>query len=315
MNRIESYDILKGIGIILMIVAHTYGPESIIWNFIYAFHMPLFFIVSGMFYNQKSLPIILMKNISQLIIPYLTMCIIVIVLTQIRQPHNIKDDLELTLLGLGPGWFFLAMFLTRILFHSLLYHFPNYYLIVTFIISMVVCILAHNIRLFYIFSFIPALVSLFFFSFGYFAKQKQLLTITNKYSYTFILIGGGLWLTTSLFGKVELSQCIFKLSIIDFAGSIGGTFIFYKLSQTISKTNSPIKTILSDAGRYSLVILFFHSIDYCIYPWYLITPHIPPLLQIHTIVILRLLFVFMCVIITINSKWLRYFFRITIPTK
>ena len=53
MERIEAFDILKGIGIILMIVAHTYGPNSMIWDFIYAFHMPLFFIVTGFFYKQK----------------------------------------------------------------------------------------------------------------------------------------------------------------------------------------------------------------------------------------------------------------------
>ncbi len=55
MGRIEAFDILKGIGIILMIVAHTYGPDSVIWNFIYAFHLPLFFIVTGFFYKQKPL--------------------------------------------------------------------------------------------------------------------------------------------------------------------------------------------------------------------------------------------------------------------
>lgn len=37
MERIGTFDILKGFGIILMIVAHTYGPNYLIWDFISAF--------------------------------------------------------------------------------------------------------------------------------------------------------------------------------------------------------------------------------------------------------------------------------------
>ena len=47
MNRNESIDILKGIGIILVLVAHSLGGA--ILTFAYTFHMPLFFIVTGMF--------------------------------------------------------------------------------------------------------------------------------------------------------------------------------------------------------------------------------------------------------------------------
>lgn len=53
MGRIEAFDILKGIGIILMIVAHTYGPDSVIWDFIYAFHLPLFSLLQASFTNRN----------------------------------------------------------------------------------------------------------------------------------------------------------------------------------------------------------------------------------------------------------------------
>ena len=45
-------DILKGIGMLLVIIGHS----GCIWPFylaIYAFHMPLFFIVSGLFFSTK----------------------------------------------------------------------------------------------------------------------------------------------------------------------------------------------------------------------------------------------------------------------
>ena len=114
MGRIEVFDILKGIGIILMIVAHTYGPDSVIWGFIYAFHLPLFFIVTGFFYKQKPLFQLINSNYNQLLLPYLTLCVIVSILTQIRQSHDILIDIDKTLNGMGPGWFLLAIFWARL---------------------------------------------------------------------------------------------------------------------------------------------------------------------------------------------------------
>ncbi len=51
-ERIITFDIAKGIGILLVVFAHVnYTP--ILLNFIYSFHMPLFFIISGMFFRKE----------------------------------------------------------------------------------------------------------------------------------------------------------------------------------------------------------------------------------------------------------------------
>lgn len=42
-------DVAKGIGILLVILGHLKNP---IMDFIYAFHMPLFFFISGMFVKK-----------------------------------------------------------------------------------------------------------------------------------------------------------------------------------------------------------------------------------------------------------------------
>lgn len=49
-NRIEEVDISKGIGMVLVITGHLCVSASL-RNFIYSFHMPLFFILSGIVYN------------------------------------------------------------------------------------------------------------------------------------------------------------------------------------------------------------------------------------------------------------------------
>lgn len=49
-NRIVSFDILKGGGILLVILGHIQIPYML-KTVIYSFHMPLFFFVSGCFFR------------------------------------------------------------------------------------------------------------------------------------------------------------------------------------------------------------------------------------------------------------------------
>lgn len=49
-----TISICKGIAIILMVMGHTEGP-GILMNFIYLFHMPIFFITAGYFFSRKYL--------------------------------------------------------------------------------------------------------------------------------------------------------------------------------------------------------------------------------------------------------------------
>lgn len=46
--------VAKGLAIILMVIGHS-GPPHALWSWIYTFHMPLFFVASGYFFNYKYL--------------------------------------------------------------------------------------------------------------------------------------------------------------------------------------------------------------------------------------------------------------------
>lgn len=55
--RDKTADIAKGIGIILMIVGHCsfcFVEYPWVIRFIYSFHMPLFFIITGLFIKEDS---------------------------------------------------------------------------------------------------------------------------------------------------------------------------------------------------------------------------------------------------------------------
>jgi len=70
--RLEWIDFARGITIILMVLGHTTIPNYIS-KYIWSFHMPLFFVVSGMMYNPikyESFGVLLKKKIKKLVIPY-----------------------------------------------------------------------------------------------------------------------------------------------------------------------------------------------------------------------------------------------------
>lgn len=89
--RNYTISIVKGIGIILMVVGHAEAPWFIT-NFIYTFHMPLFFIAAGYFFSRKYLNdpwTFISRRIKGLYVPFVTWAVIFLVL------HNLWFKLGL----------------------------------------------------------------------------------------------------------------------------------------------------------------------------------------------------------------------------
>ena len=71
-TRIEWIDMAKGVGIFLVIAGHTFAYSNC--DFIYAFHMPLFFFLSGLVFNDKrydTFKEITVKKGKQLLFPWI----------------------------------------------------------------------------------------------------------------------------------------------------------------------------------------------------------------------------------------------------
>ena len=124
-QRIEYLDIAKGILILLMLVGHVWddGP---VHRFIYAFHMPAFFLISGLLFRfssagQQPLWRVILRKAKALLVPYLCFelyGILVQVLTE-GAYLNIKGYLFQLLtftLTNGPLWFLIVLFVSEVLF-------------------------------------------------------------------------------------------------------------------------------------------------------------------------------------------------------
>ncbi len=72
-KRLAYIDYARGICIILMIMGHI-GFGDYFYQYIHAFHMPIFFLMSGYLYHEKvSLKDAIGRKVRQLLIPYLIM--------------------------------------------------------------------------------------------------------------------------------------------------------------------------------------------------------------------------------------------------
>lgn len=84
-NRRVEIDIVKGIGIILMIFGHVF-TKSIFDDWIHGFNMPLFFLLSGiLFKKKKSLKIDLIGKIKSILVPYFSLSIFHLIIYSIKE--------------------------------------------------------------------------------------------------------------------------------------------------------------------------------------------------------------------------------------
>lgn len=117
MNQNRNYwlDIAKGIAIILMVAGHTSIP-GVVSHFIYAFHMPLFFIASGLVsnYEKDSLVDYIKHKSYTLLLPFVCYSAIVSFLM-----YSIEELDVIQLLKRGWGgyalWFIPVLFMTSVL--------------------------------------------------------------------------------------------------------------------------------------------------------------------------------------------------------
>ncbi len=130
-KRLGFFDIAKGIGILLVITAHIEYVDPGIRNYIVSFHMPLFFVVSGMLAcvtneTKRDVKTVVVKKMKRIMLPYLIFSVLFPVIDIIYfyitgngdpfgcLPQNVYDTA--VLYGNSVLWFLPTAFFGDILF-------------------------------------------------------------------------------------------------------------------------------------------------------------------------------------------------------
>ena len=145
-KRLEYFDVVKGIGAILVLLGHLQGDQIFSYSpyflpmceWIFSFHMPLFFIVSGMLISyrndiSKDYNETVKKRFKGIMIPYFWFCFFymtVVIVALIKgeiAPYTLYLNLfyVLSMYGMSVLWFLPALFLGEILFIFLIKKFGD----------------------------------------------------------------------------------------------------------------------------------------------------------------------------------------------
>ena len=142
-KSIDWINILKGVGVLFVVVGHLSTPMS---KFIFSWHMPLFFFVSGFFIN-KDTPITdhIVKNFKRIMFPYLIFGALGITVEIIKRVALKRESVDIIILLKGflfemdasglKGhygfllWFLPSLFIGRCILQALLNKKVNGYLV------------------------------------------------------------------------------------------------------------------------------------------------------------------------------------------
>ena len=117
-NRITWLDIAKGIVIILMIIGHTGIPHSVS-NIIFAFHMPFFFVASGITtdFTKDTFSVFVARKFKTLGIPFVIYSSVNLILWPIVKGDNYCTYIKEWVIN---GWGGVALWFIPVLFFSLI---------------------------------------------------------------------------------------------------------------------------------------------------------------------------------------------------
>lgn len=107
MKRDTTIDILKGLGIILVVIGHSGCPEQM-RDIIYSFHMPLFFIASGWFFKSSSLENkkdFFLRKVKGVYLPFLKWSLIFLLLHNVFFYFGIQNSMYGNIDGATPHWY------------------------------------------------------------------------------------------------------------------------------------------------------------------------------------------------------------------
>lgn len=257
-NRIKWIDISRGIAIILMVVGHTSIPQSLS-KFIWSFHMPLFFIVSGMMFNAtkySSLYVFVKHKTKTLVVPYLFFSTIVFCSyygTEYWRPYEIY-----------MGWTGYALWFIPVLFMGELVLFlfrglNSRILIYTLfaILALVGWLLAFcSVKMPYKIDAVP--FASIFILFGFYNKTL-LLDYTPRYFKTILSFVVCLFFSQVL-PKTGVGANSMGYVIPNIINAIVGSYMIFSISKHMTYHDSPCNVVLAWCGSNSIFIMAFSQI-------------------------------------------------------
>lgn len=253
--RIEWMDALRGFGMIFVIVGHMVVPD-LVYKFIYSFHMPLFFTISGYLYNQLFDRRWCFRKIDSLLLTYFIWSGISLLVFFGIGKCQLWSGLKLLFSGNGIGvtWFFVCLFFVDVLGAFIINR--TKWMTNTLCSAITICSVALIGYLVPLLKIAPVyksntiLAALSFWLFGYFMKIKNL-QVRVLHLFLAIFLASFFWVQ-----RVDMNYAQFGNGFLFYGTAAGFIVLLFWVFQKFSISFAPLVFI----GRRSLEFMCLHSI-------------------------------------------------------
>jgi fucose 4-O-acetylase-like acetyltransferase len=273
-DRLTYLDIAKGIGIILVVWVHALAPGS---GYISQFHMPLFFFISGVLFNDynSKMSDYIKRKAKALLFPFWKWNLIlypVFFILYYWHQWDVKrylidiSEIILTLYKvpfLGATWFFPALFWIAIIFRALfiklsILKYRDFYLL---IISVAACFTAMNIT--FPFRISRVIILGLFYACGYlYGKyiENKIFTYKNKPLFIIALIS---FILIAQINTCNMGSNEYKYKILFIIGALTAIYCTLCVSSWLNKINqSLIVRQLIYLGENSMPIVIWQFLSF-----------------------------------------------------
>lgn len=278
MNRDNSSDIVKGIALYLVVLGHlvvSYG-RSFIW--IFSFHMPLFFFMSGYFFQPEkySFGSFVKQKIKTILIPlfvFMLVGMIVVAIVPTWDIHLYENPYFLIFyhgqpepLRMGQLWFLWALFWASVFFyllHQMGKKLPENGKVLAFV---VLAYLATNLLVIYSFprygryplKIDTACTATIFYGAGYAFRKKKILEALEEQKYLVTIFTCIIVTIVSRYnGNVNMSDCMYSNWLLFYIAAFAGIIMINMIARMRFIRESKI---LAYYGRNTLPMFALHSL-------------------------------------------------------
>lgn len=280
MKRDTAIDVTRGIALFFVVLGHLVVAGSKTFNWIFSFHMPIFFLLSGMCFNPqkyKSFTHFVKQKFRKRIVPYFGVIVFAVFiclrvpawrteLVTINSLYLLRETFYYTQpesIHIGQIWFLVALFFAEIILFWLNKFFEkfksNKYLkIITYIILALIGSNILNIINFVHITRLPfkidtAITASVLMGIGYEINKKVDKLKRQPIFSIIILLCIGFWAGYKNV-SVNICNCTYGNTILYYISAICGSVGIFSIGQRLEKSE-----ILQFYGKNSLFIFAIHS--------------------------------------------------------
>lgn len=328
-KRDRVIDFARGVSIISIVAGHLGIFE--IQYIVYTFHVPIFFCITGYFFNYKKFN--LKKYIKNLIKPYFFTVLVSTIFIYIKSCINKNNCISIenavlnilyangysenkTLLKfdnnqIGPIWFLFAEFWVVIFLYFIS---KNESLVLQVLSTLLIFSIGlYSSKFIWLpFSVQAGMIGLPFAVVSFLFKKK--------YDYIHIIKNKLIIFIALIFWFIDIIYCFYKKDyllicagkspnvLVTYFGAISAIIVILYISDLFVKNKCLLIDCVCSMGQYSLIVLCFHTIEHNLIPYYLIKHYfnISPFIFL----IFEIILLLVMIKITLKNVFLKKIFNI-----